>query len=155
MFVSRLAQLDEPRILGKAAGVKVERNAVPRQTALTCRAFSIETGCPPPELLVTVSITSGMRSRPTRSIRALQRGHIHVALERMLQAQAGLPSGITRSTASAPVNSTLARVVSKCVLLGTTSPFLQAHAKQDALGGAALVRGNHVLVAEDILDGSS
>ena len=30
------------------------------------------------------------------------------------------PSGMTRSTASAPVNSTLARVVSKCVLLGMT-----------------------------------
>ena len=32
------------------------------------------------------------------------------------------PSAMTRSTASAPVNSTLARVVSKCVLLGTTLP---------------------------------
>ena len=32
------------------------------------------------------------------------------------------PSGITRSIASAPVNSTFARVVSKCVLLGTTVP---------------------------------
>ena len=32
------------------------------------------------------------------------------------------PSGITRSTASAPVYSTFARVVSKCVLLGTTLP---------------------------------
>jgi hypothetical protein len=32
------------------------------------------------------------------------------------------PSAITRSTASAPVNSTFARVVSKCVLFGTTLP---------------------------------
>ena len=32
------------------------------------------------------------------------------------------PSAMTRSTASAPVNSTLARVVSKCVLFGTTWP---------------------------------
>jgi hypothetical protein len=31
-------------------------------------------------------------------------------------------SGIGRSTASAPVNSTFARVVSKCVLFGTTFP---------------------------------
>ncbi len=60
---------------------------------------------------------------------------------------------MARSTASAPTNSTLARVVSKCVLLGTTSPFLQVHAEQDAFGGAALVRGDHVLVAEDVLDG--
>ncbi len=32
------------------------------------------------------------------------------------------PSGMTRSTASAPVNSTFARVVSKWVLLGTIAP---------------------------------
>ena len=32
------------------------------------------------------------------------------------------PSAMGRSTASAPVNSTLARVVSKWVLLGTTLP---------------------------------
>ena len=32
------------------------------------------------------------------------------------------PSGMTRSTASAPVNSTLARVVSKWVLFGMTLP---------------------------------
>ena len=32
------------------------------------------------------------------------------------------PSSMTRSTASAPVNSTLARVVSKCVLLGIARP---------------------------------
>src|SRR3990170_5691690 len=32
------------------------------------------------------------------------------------------PSSITRSTASAPVNSTLARVVSKCVLEGIALP---------------------------------
>ena len=63
------------------------------------------------------------------------------------------PSGMTRSTASAPTNSTLARVVSKCVLLGTTSPFLQHDAEQDAFGGAALVGGNDVLVAEDVLHG--
>ena len=31
-------------------------------------------------------------------------------------------SGTGRSSASAPVNSTFARVVSKCVLLGTTWP---------------------------------
>ncbi len=47
----------------------------------------------------------------------------------------------------------LARVVSKCVLLGTTSPFLQHHAEQDALRRAPLVRRDHVLVAEDILHG--
>jgi len=30
--------------------------------------FSIESGWPPPELLVTVNITTGIFSRPTRAI---------------------------------------------------------------------------------------
>ena len=33
------------------------------------------------------------------------------------------------------------------------SPFLQVHVEQDALGRAALMRGNHVLIAKDILYG--
>ncbi len=57
--------------------------------------------------------------------------------------------------ASAPVNSTLARVVSKWVLLGTTSPCLQHDGEENALGGAALVGGDDVLVAEDVLHGIS
>jgi hypothetical protein len=36
--------------------------------------------------------------------------------------EGSLPSAITRSTARAPVTSTLARVVSKCVLFGTVLP---------------------------------
>ena len=38
-------------------------------------------------------------------------------------------SGIGRSTASAPLNSMLARVVSKCVLFGTTLPGLPSTVK--------------------------
>ncbi|MBP1633292.1 MAG: hypothetical protein H6Q11_1580, partial [Acidobacteria bacterium] len=38
-------------------------------TSRTARRFSRETGCPPPELLVTVTITSGMRSAPTSAMR--------------------------------------------------------------------------------------
>src|SRR5262249_36859531 len=41
-----------------------------------------------------------------------------------------LPSGIGRSSACAPTNSQLARVVSKCVLLGTMSPFLHMTLKR-------------------------
>ena len=124
-----------------------------RHTALTARAFSIETGWPPPELLVTVSITSGTRSRPTRAMSCFQGFDVHVALERMVLTPGCLASAMGRSTASAPTNSTLARVVSKWVLLGTTSPFLHMHAEEDAFGGATLVRRDHVLVAEDVLHG--
>ena len=58
---------------------------------------------------------------------------------------------MTRSTALAPVNSTLARVVSKWVLLGTTSPGLAERGEQDLLGGAALVRRQYLAEAEDVL----
>ena len=61
-------------------------------------------------------------------------------------------SGMGRSTARAPVNSMLARVVSKWVLLGTTWPGLHITREQDALGGAALVGGNHVAEAGEIVD---
>ena len=52
----------------------------------------------------------------------LERVEVHVPLERVHELGGSSPSGITRSTASAPVNSTFARVVSKCVLFGTTLP---------------------------------
>ena len=61
--------------------------------------------------------TSAARSASS----ALQRLEVHVPLERMLR-RGSRPSAITRSTASAPVYSTFARVVSKCVLFGTTLP---------------------------------
>ena len=52
------------------------------QTSRTASMLPIETGCPPPELLVTVSITIGMRWRRLRlEDEALERGHIHVAFE--------------------------------------------------------------------------
>ena len=35
------------------------------QIAFTAAMFAIETGCPPPALFVTVSMTSGMRAAPT------------------------------------------------------------------------------------------
>jgi hypothetical protein len=53
----------------------------------------------------------------------LQRRDIHVALERKHRLR--LPRlGNLQIDRLAPTNSTLARVVSKCVLFGTTSPFL-------------------------------
>ena len=57
------------------------------------------------------------------------------------------PSGIARSTASAPVDSMLARVVSKWVLLGTTRPGPPV-SEEDLLGGAALVGRQDVLERE-------
>ena len=38
-------------------------------------------------------------------------------------------------------------------VIGNHVAFLAHHPEEDALGGAALVRGNHVLKAEDVLNG--
>ena len=106
MRVTWLSQFDEIRVLGK-----------------TARTFSIDTGCPPPELFVTVNIASGMRARPILPINS-SRAAIFMLPLNGSTVSGCLASGICKSTASPPTNSTLARVVSKCVLFGTTSPFL-------------------------------
>ena len=54
-----------------------------RQTPETARTLAMDTGWPPPELLVTVSMQSGMRSRPTSAISRRSALDIHVPLERM------------------------------------------------------------------------
>ena len=59
---------------------------------------------------------------------------------------------MTRSTASAPVYSTFARVVSKWVLFGTTLPGAADDAEQDLLGGPALVGRDDVAEREECLD---
>ena len=61
------------------------------------------------------------------------------------------PSGITRSRASAPSTSMLARVVSKWLLFGTTSPGRQDRVEQDALGRAPLVRRDDVAESGEVL----
>ena len=62
-------------------------------------------------------------------------------------------SGTGRSSASAPVNSTFARVVSKWVLFGIVLPGAAEHAEQDLLGRPALVGRDHVLEREQLLHG--
>ena len=65
--VAVLAQLHEPGVLREAAGVEEQRHAGRAQASRTARRFSIETGCPPPELFVSVMNTTGTsRSASTR-----------------------------------------------------------------------------------------
>ena len=123
-----------------------------RQTALTARAFSIETGWPPPELLVTVSITSGMRSRPTRAISSSSAATSMLPLKgcRVAGWRAFGDRQVDRLGADeldVGARGVEVRVVGHDVAL------LAHHAEQNALGGAALVRRNHVLIAEDVLHG--
>ena len=99
-----------------------------------------------------VSITSGMRSRPTRAISASSAAHVHVALE-------GMPRrGLTRLSdrqvdgLGAEELDVGARGVEVRVVGNDVALFAGA-IEQDALGGAALVRRDHMLVAEDVLNG--
>ena len=82
----------------------------------------MDTGCPAQELLVTVIITSGMCSRPFSLSRRSRAVMFMLPLKSFTSE--GIRASFTgRSTASAPLTSMLARVVSKWVLLGMTFPL--------------------------------
>jgi len=82
--------------------------------------FSIETGCPPPELFVTVTKTAGTSA--ARFASSSSSASMSMFPLNGWMRCGSRPSGITRSTASAPVASMFARVVSKWVLFGMTFP---------------------------------
>ena len=117
----RLAGSDEPRVLRKAARVEEQRQAVSVADGTDLGRLAIDTGWPPPELLVTVTKTTGMASRPRSAMRPSSAAASMFPLNGWIVA-GWRPSAMGRSTASAPVNSTLARVVSKWVLFGTALP---------------------------------
>src|SRR5712692_30110 len=106
--------------------------------------LAIETGWPPPELFVTVSITRGTRFGPTRSMSCSRRAVSILPLKGCMRAGSSA-SGMGRSTASAPTNSQLARVVSKWVLFGTTEDGLHRIAETRKTGRASvgLVAAHH------------
>ena len=70
-----------------------------------------------------------------------------------IRAWVSAASGNGRSTARAPLNSMLARVVSKCVLFGTTVARFAQDREQNPLGRAALMGGNDVAEAGERPDG--
>jgi hypothetical protein len=91
------------------------------QMARTPRMFSRLTGWPPPVLFVTVTKTTGTFSGPRLAMKASRASRSMLPLNGC-STSGWVPSGMTKSAASAPVNSTLARVVSKWVLLGIAVP---------------------------------
>ena len=150
--LARLAQLDEPGVLGEAAGVEEQRHAV----AVAHRAHGAQVL--QRDRLAAARVV-GDRHEHDRHVlgAALVDAARSSAATSMLPLNGWIdggsrPSAITRSTASAPVTSTLARVVSKWVLLGTTLPGAAEHAEQDLLGRAALVGRDHVPEREQVLD---
>ena len=112
--------------------------------------LAIETGWPPPELFVTVTITSGMLAAPS------------VSISRSSAATSRLPLKGTRSWVSAasgrgqidgPGTRELdvgARGVEVGVVRNDMAR-LAGDGEQDALGGAALVRGDDVAESSEIL----
>ncbi len=78
------------------------------------------TGWPPPALLVTVIMTRAVRSPSVaRCAASRSRSTLPLNGESLVVSRLSMHG---RSTALAPLDSTLARVVSKCVLLKTTMP---------------------------------
>ena len=146
----RLALLDEPGVLGEAAGVEEERLAV----AIAQRAHAAQV-LQRHRLAAAGVVRDGHHHERHAVAVALAAARssaveIDVALERMHAADGTRPSAITRSRASAPSTSMLARVVSKWLLLGTISPGCSMRVEQDALGGAPLVRRDDVREAGEV-----
>ena len=98
---------------------------------------------------MTVTITSGTRSPSASSVRS--RAARSTLPLNGWTSDGTRPSGITRSRASAPSTSMLARVVSKWLLLGTTSPDVEDRLEQDPLGGAPLMRRDDVPEPGEVL----
>ena len=78
---------DEPGVLGEAARVEEERDAVcGRRPRARPRTFASETGWPPPELFVIVTKHDRDASAPRSASSALERVDVHVPLERVQRA---------------------------------------------------------------------
>src|ERR1039458_8957989 len=144
------------------------------QTRLTASILAMETGWPPPELLVTVSIASGMLGAPSETMRDSSAATSMLPLKSR-RACVSAASGMGRSTARAPVNSILAPGGFQCGVRGNGQIHgarageldigsggiemrvrrhhlsgLAHHGEENAFGGATLVRGDDMAEAGEI-----
>jgi hypothetical protein len=148
----RLALDDEPGVLGEPGGVEEQRDVVPVADLADRPQVPSETGWPPPELLVTVTITSGTRRADARD-RRLERLDVEVALERGRRRCRSRASGRIRSRASrALVLDVGAGGVEVGVVRHHVAGSRRLSPEQDALGGAPLVGRDHVREAGELLD---
>ena len=151
-FVSFFAQLDEPGIFGEAAGVEVERDAVALADGADLADVFHGDG------LASAGVVGDGKHDQRNSLAAyaldqcFKRGNVHVAFEGMRRGGV-LPffddqiDGFGADEFDVGARGVEVRVV------GDDISFLAGDAEEDALGGAALMRGDDVTVAEDILDG--
>ena len=120
------------------------------QTARTARRFSSETGWPPPELLVTVTNTTGTSPAALGDER-VQRVDVHVALERVDGRRvATLGDDEVDGLGAGGLDVGAGRV--EMGVVGDDLARAADDAEQDLLGGAALVGGDDVLEREQLLD---
>ena len=121
-------------------------------TRLISRILAIETGCPPPELFVIVTMISGIFSGPCFGDEFFERADIHVAFEgavgiEVVCLDAGQVERLAADEFDVAAGGIEVRVV------GNDRAGLHHDAKQDVFRGAPLVRGNDLLESENVLDG--
>ena len=112
--------------------------------------FAIETGWPPPELLVTVSMISGICSGAFFLDQPFQRRHIHVAFEVQARLRVG---GFGDREVHGP-RALEFDIGPRGVEMRVTGNHLARaahHGEQDALRRPPLVRGNHVAEAGQLV----
>ena len=136
--VAVLALLDEPRVLGEAARVEEERQPVSVAHLAHGSQVRQDTGWPPPELLVTVTNTTGTFSAPRSLIRASSASVSMLPLNGWIVA-GSRPSGMTQVDR---LGAGELDVGAGRVEVGVRRDHLARSAddaEQDLLGGSALV----------------
>ncbi len=114
--------------------------------------LAMETGWPPPELLVTVSMTSGMCSAPGLAAISASSAATSMLPLKSSRAWVSAAAGMGRSTARGAGEFDVGAGGIEVGIAGHHMAGLAHHGEEDALGGAALVGGNHVAEAGEIVD---
>ncbi len=148
--VARLAHADEPRVLGEAAGVEEEGDAV-RVAHRAHAAQVLERD----RLAATRVVGHGDEDHRHRRAflleKARERGDVHVPLEWVaIRGDAAFRDGQVERLRAAGLDVGARGVevrVRRHDLAGAAE-----HREQDALGSAPLMRGDHVAVREKLLD---
>ena len=150
--VSLLAQLDEPGVFGEAAGVEVERDSVALADSADLAHIFHGDG------LASAGVVGDGEHDERDAFAAdacdegFERGDVHIAFEGVSR-RGKLPffddeiDGFGADEFDVGAGGIEVRVV------GDDVAFFAGHAEEDAFGGASLMRGDDVAVAEDFLDG--
>ncbi len=151
VFVSLLTELDEPSVLGEAAGIEIERDAVALADG-TDFAHVLHG-----DRLASARVVGNRKHDERDALSAdaldqsLEGGNIHVAFEGMLGGGM-LPFFDDEIDGFRADEFDVGTCGIEMRVIGDYVAFLAGDAEEDAFGGAALVRGNDMLVAEDVLD---